>query len=335
MSSPSVNGIDISGPFAPIYWGTFCHVAPLGGMTIVQAYIISRTRETARPFGSWRDACCRNPVHQPGSLTQSFHSFFDLVSSALVAQSIYYYLVPHFGSLEPLTSVTPELSAECLLSTIITFMSQMYFVYQLYSVRRLDLGRWFVVGTITAFAILAFVGGVACVATMYVFKRGVLSDRNHTFAIFFGLAKGFGALTDVLATIAMCMTLASSKTGMKGTTTLLNSLIQFIIHRGALVTLIQTLLLLTFFAAPTQLYWFAFHINVTKLYANTFFAMLNARSHLQHDTVVAAQTKSWSNRTQERLDTYTHQTNVELQDIDDHKSYAMPTVTTTVVISDL
>ncbi|KAF8882998.1 hypothetical protein BD779DRAFT_1674728 [Infundibulicybe gibba] len=272
MSSPSPNGIDISGPFAPIYWG-FVVSLFLGGMTIVQAYIY---------FPHKGD---RSSIR----IMAGCMLLFDLVSSALVAQSIYYYLVPHFGSLEPLASVTPELSAECLFAAIITFMcvshdlllffsletnrSEMYFVYQLYSVRRLDLGRWFVVGTITAFAILAFVGGVACVATMYIFKRGILSDHNRTFSIFFGLAKGFGALADALATIAMCMTLASSKTGMKGTTTLLNSLIQFIVHRGALVTLIQTLLLLTFFAAPTQLYWFAFHINVTKLYANTFFAM--------------------------------------------------------------
>ncbi|KAJ8091806.1 hypothetical protein PM082_021041 [Marasmius tenuissimus] len=58
---------------------------------------------------------------------------FDLVSSALVAQSLYYYLVPHYGSLAQLGSITAELSAECLLSTIITFISQMYFVYQIYA----------------------------------------------------------------------------------------------------------------------------------------------------------------------------------------------------------
>jgi hypothetical protein len=65
---------------------------------------------------------------------------------------------------------------------------------------------------------------------------------------------------------------------------------QFVIHRGALVTFIQVLLLITFYALPTQLTWhvfccifltmaltspsrhfrFAFHVNVTKLYANTF-----------------------------------------------------------------
>ena len=71
------------------------------------------------------------------------------------------------------------------------------------------------------------------------------------------------------------------------TNTLLNKLILFVVHRGALVTLIQSLLLITFYAAPNHLYWYglrissdvhsqvsalrlAFHFNVTKLYANTF-----------------------------------------------------------------
>lgn len=46
----------------------------------------------------------------------------NIASSSLVAQSLYYYLVPHFGSLLPLNSITMELSAECLISTLMTFM---------------------------------------------------------------------------------------------------------------------------------------------------------------------------------------------------------------------
>ncbi|KAG5636868.1 hypothetical protein H0H81_006590 [Sphagnurus paluster] len=98
----------------------------------------------------------------------------------------------------------------------------------------------------------------------------------------------------------MCIYLTSAKTGIAQcvrvsrircikfsidvnprTTTLLNRLMRFVVHRGAMVTLIQTLLLVTFYAAPRKLYWLPFHINVTKLYANTFFAMLNARTHLK------------------------------------------------------
>ncbi|TFK22550.1 hypothetical protein FA15DRAFT_516131 [Coprinopsis marcescibilis] len=116
---------------------------------------------------------------------------------------------------------------------------------------------------------------------MFKFNHAVLSNRNHIFAGMFGIAKGAAAVTDVLATVAMCMFLSDSKSDIPRTNNLLSKLVQFTIQRGALVTLIQALLLITFYAAPSHLAWFAFHMNVTKLYANTFFAMLNARSHLR------------------------------------------------------
>ncbi|KAH0580483.1 hypothetical protein H2248_001982 [Termitomyces sp. 'cryptogamus'] len=256
-------GIDLSYTFAPIYWG-FVVSLLLGGITIVQGYIYFFSSQKDRSLVQW---------------TATLMLVLDLASSALIAQSVYYYLIPHFGSLLPLNAVTSELSAECLVSTLITFISQLYFVYQLYVVKHLAKGQWLVVGLITICAFLAFAGGVACVVTMIVYRHGVLANRNGTFAIFFGIAKGFGTITDVLATIAMCMYLTSARTGILQTKTLLNRVVGFVIHRGALVTLIQTLLLVTFYALPHSLCWFAFHINVTKLYANTFFAMLNGRNH--------------------------------------------------------
>ena len=64
---------------------------------------------------------------------------------------------------------------------------------------------------------------------MFIFHRSVLANRNHLFSvrasyfvvylltliqIFFGVAKGCGALTDIVATIAMSVFPKSSKTGM-------------------------------------------------------------------------------------------------------------------------
>ncbi|KDR76630.1 hypothetical protein GALMADRAFT_139541 [Galerina marginata CBS 339.88] len=303
-------GINLSQTLAPLYWG-FVVSLLLGGITIVQAYIY---------FPAQQDRFWARFTN--------FSRILDLLSSILIAQSVYYYLIPHFGSLQPLSSVTPELSAECLVSTMITFISQAFFVYQLYNVKRLDSTRWIVLGSIAGCAIIAFAGGIACVASMYVFHHGVLSNRNGTFSIFFGIAKGFGAATDIIATAAMCMYLTSSRTGIERTTTLLNKLMRYVIHRGVLVTLIQTVLLVTFYAAPDHLYWIAFHINVTKLYANTFFAMLNGRRSLQ-DTRASAGPQKLAFQNEE----------FNLREIEENdgtiRSANMPTITTTVETLDL
>jgi len=323
MSSEA--GIDMSSVFAPIYWG-FVISLFLGGITVVQAYIY---------FPHPGD---RTSVR----VTAAAMLVLDLTSSGLVAQSIYYYLVPHFGSLDPLHSVTPELSAECLLSGMITFISQLYFVYQLYTVQHLgsNVNRYLIALIVTS-AVLAFLGGTACVVAMYIFKHGVLSNRNSMFAVFFGLAKGFGAATDVMATIAMCRFLTSSKSNIKQTNGMLKSLIQYVVERGVVVTLIQTLLLITFYAFPGKLYWFAFHVNVTKLYANTFFAMLNARTHLKDRRYSVSRYNSNTTGSANVKSKVADPFNVEGQEphyVDASKMYQMhpmPTVTQTIVVSEI
>lgn len=90
--------------------------------------------------------------------------------------------------------------------------------------------------------------------------------------------KAFGAAADVVATVAMCVFLTSANTGIVRTSSLLRSLMHLVINRGILVTLAQVVMLIVFFTSTTRLYWVPIHINTTKLYVNTFFAMLNART---------------------------------------------------------
>ncbi|KAF4583939.1 hypothetical protein EYR40_002437 [Pleurotus pulmonarius] len=328
-------GLDMSSTLGPVYWGTVISLV-LGGITVLQAYIYF-------PHPSDRLFI---------QLTAGSMVVFDFVSSALVVQSVYYYTIPRFGSVVPLSSITPELSAECLLSTIITFISQLYFVAQIYA------------GRFTFYPLPDFLLHMwhshqdrlgksgnshfrcvifdPCVRVMVLFHHNVLDNRQEHFERFFGLAKGFGALTDIIATIAMCKLLSNSRTGINSTRNLLKSLVRFVVHRGILVTLIQTLLLITFYAMPSNLAWLAFHVNVTKLYANTFFAMLNARERLKERYTPT--TTSITNFSQGRLSTKQAITSnkhldVEFQDASDNRAsfpmHTMPTVTKTVLISDL
>jgi hypothetical protein len=319
-------GLDMRGVYAPFFWGFVLSII-MGGITIMQAYIYFPRYPQDRLFVkviAWTML------------------IFDLTSSALVAQSLYYYLIPHFGSLVPLTSVTPELTADCLLSNIITFVSQMYFVYQIYAIRHVGKLAWVMIVVIAIGAHLAFAGGLGCVVTMIIHHEGVLAHRNAVFALFFGLAKGFGSFTDIAATISMCYFLKSANSGVsKQTTGLIRSLVHYIVNRGILVTLIQTLLLITFFSNDSELVWLAFHINVTKLYANTFFAMLNGRDYLKAKHATKASHGTGSSGITAGSGTFMSSFRVptmidpERTQVDDEKSLEMPTITKSVQIAEL
>ncbi|KAJ6589261.1 hypothetical protein B0H19DRAFT_1367671 [Mycena capillaripes] len=208
------------------------------------------------------------------SMSHMSHSSFPLSH----ARS---FLLPHYGSFAPLNAVTNELTVECLISAVITFISQLYFAYQLFMVRSPGTTAVVCNALVVVFGTVGLAGAVGCVVMMFMFPQSIFMHRNHTFAILAGIAKGFGAAADIVATIAMCMFLKSADTGISRTSSMLRSLMHLVINRGILVTAAQILLLITFFATPGHLYWLAVHINTTKLYVNTFFGMLNARTALQ------------------------------------------------------
>lgn len=330
----SNTSIDLSSIFAPVFWG-FVISLLFGGMTIVQAY---------NYFSKYPNDRFRVRFAAASMLV------LDLLSSALVAYSVYYYLVPQFGDLLPLSTATSEMSIECLISTGITLTSQLYFAHQLISVKRSGRGNWVIIGIIVVLAILGFAGGIGCTVAMLVFRHNVLVDRNRTFEVFFGVAKALGAITDILATGALCAFLTSAKTGMRQTNRLIDSLMKFIVHRGALVASMQTLLLISFYAFPTRLHWLAFHFNVTKLYVNTFFAMLNAREGLKEKHLSrTANSALFSDDTTVSKDRYrtklanindpeqhlVHNVGSFSSQEDREKPLEMPTVTKTVVVANL
>ncbi|KAJ7820339.1 hypothetical protein B0H14DRAFT_3876328 [Mycena olivaceomarginata] len=250
--------------FGPVFWG-FCVSLILAGVSALQGYLY---------FTRYNDKFWVRAV-------AAMMLVLDFTSMALICQSMYYYMLPHFGSFAPLGAVTSELNVECLISAVITFTSQMYFVYQLYMVKSTGMTAAVMKALIIVFGMVGLSGAIGCVAMMFMYPHSIFANRNHVFAVLAGIAKGFGAAADIIATIAMCMFLKSADTGIKRTSSMLKSLMHLVINRGILVTAAQILLLITFFATAGHLYWLAVHINTTKLYVNTFFGMLNARTSLQ------------------------------------------------------
>ncbi|KAI3618120.1 hypothetical protein WG66_005525 [Moniliophthora roreri] len=295
------SGLNMSEIFAPFYWGFIISLF-FGGITIVQAYI-----------------------------------YFPHPTDRKHVQII----IPHYGSLAQLNSVTTELNVECLISTIITFISQMYFVFQIYTIKGLGRVARLLIIAITICAALAF----GCVSAMIIFHHGVLANRNETFSvefhhIFFGLAKGFGTLTDLIATLAMCFFLSSSKTGISVQTNgLIKSLIQFAVNRGIVVTLIQTLLLILFYAAPNNLYWYDTRFSSRSHFIKTHRVWLRLAAHINkyagskvvNSSLISNRYISSRLNEDRKFGTPHHDHAAESRD----KSFEMPTVTKSLVVADL
>ncbi|KAJ7747623.1 hypothetical protein DFH07DRAFT_575533 [Mycena maculata] len=266
--SPNWPGYDMTEVFAPLFLGTVVSLV-LTGITIMQAYIFFPSKD--RMFLQ---------IIAGGMIV------FDLISTGLIAEGVYSYVVPNFGSMIPLGNLNPSLAAECCMSVFIVFVSHLFFAFQIFSVLPHGPAKYVVPGIVAFFGTVSFAGAIGCVITMFTQSHNILTDRSYQFSVFVGIAKGAAAVADIIATGALCLFIkaAHASTGFSKTNSMLKRLIGYILQRGILVTLIQVAFLVIFFTTSTKFAWLALHVNVTRIYANTFFAMLNGRASLKETT---------------------------------------------------
>ncbi|KAK0184896.1 hypothetical protein F5146DRAFT_1145029 [Armillaria mellea] len=250
-------GYDMEAIFAPFYWGTVISLV-LSGITFLQAYTYFPSKD-------------RRGVQ----IIATVMIVLDIASTVLCAKGMYIYFVPHFGSMLPLQSLTPTIASECYLAVVITFLSQLYFAWQIWMVSQ-DRTSVTVNFRSSSASLLLLEGYVTCATFMIIDKMYILMNRSEPFH-----TKGAAAVSDAIATVALCYSLGSARTGFNRTDSMIKTLMGYVVERGILVTLIQTLFLVLFFVKPGHLFWLSLHVNVTRLYANTFFAMLNGRERLK------------------------------------------------------
>ncbi|KAJ6523839.1 hypothetical protein B0H19DRAFT_1200983 [Mycena capillaripes] len=253
--------------FGPIFWG-FCVSLVLAGTSVSQAYFY---------FTRYNDK-----LSIRAAVLLTLFSINILLTPSIF-QSVYYYILPHFGSLAPLDHVTNEINVDCLLSSAIAFISQMYFFYQLMIVP-VESRSMAALILIVAFSVVSlgkYIQPLRCAIVMFEHPQFIFANRIHAFSIIGGTHKASGAAADIVATVAMYIYLKSPGTGIPQGSSHLQSPIYFLVNRGLLIALAQVLTLILLFSSTSRLYWVTVHINTTRLYASTFFAMLNARTPLE------------------------------------------------------
>ncbi|KAG9311251.1 hypothetical protein JVU11DRAFT_8335 [Chiua virens] len=86
---------------------------------------------------------------------------------------------------------------------------------------------------------------------------------------------------DLYVSLVLCYYLFKSKTGLRRTNTMVNTLLCYIITTG-LLTSIDAILGTTMYAVmPTNYIFLAFYFNLPKLYINSYLALMNARKRLR------------------------------------------------------
>ncbi|KAJ7065429.1 hypothetical protein C8F01DRAFT_1125594 [Mycena amicta] len=257
------NGYNIAPAFGPVFWGCILNFI-MFGMSITQALSYFRTAAKDRAVVK---------------LSALAMIVLDCASSILVISVFWTDLVVHYGGLAQYARTNPQIGAECVISAFVAVLAQLYFMTQIYYVKPAGLFPNIVLWTIGALAFIGFAFGISCAIVMIL--NPATPHYNLHFELVFGFSKGANAVCDILATIMMCKYLSDSKSGIKSTSNLLDALATLFMNRGAAVMVIQVFTFVMFFAFQNPQYWLAPHLVLTKLYVNTFFAILNSRTYLR------------------------------------------------------
>ncbi|EKM61271.1 uncharacterized protein PHACADRAFT_111661 [Phanerochaete carnosa HHB-10118-sp] len=192
------------------------------------------------------------------------------------------YLVQHFGSDTTAHEILCERFLGLLLTdvqAVVTFLVHMFFAHRVYSLSR---RKWFIAGPIVALGTLRVVSAMSCTAQMVRDKTWAKFAEDSAWLFTTGLS--ISAVLDFLIALALIFHLQKSKTGWQSMDQIIDMIVLYTVENGLITSIVAVLSLVCWVTMKNNLIFLALHFAISKLYANSFLATLNARKTLAQRT---------------------------------------------------
>ncbi|KAI0824350.1 hypothetical protein BC628DRAFT_1379021 [Trametes gibbosa] len=165
--------------------------------------------------------------------------------------------------------------------TIPTSSTTILFCHIFYASRVYYLGTYWIYRVLVALSVIIMVMFLAwgIVATVKVFGSANI-DEFAPFIWTVSVTYGHAVLVDLITASALISVLRHSRTGVKSTDSVLDTLVLYTISTGLLTTIIGILIFAFGLAYPNDLIYAGLSIPGVKLYSNSVLAMLNSRQSL-------------------------------------------------------
>ncbi|GJE95888.1 hypothetical protein PsYK624_120790 [Phanerochaete sordida] len=213
----------------------------------------------------------------------------DIFHTVLVGVSIWSYLVASFGNVNIHDTIFWSLGVTVAVTAVLTFCVHCFFVHRLY---KLSKGNLWLAAPI-AFLALARLAS-ACVTCSKMIQLGSFSAFFHQIRWVFTLGLCLSTGTDVIIAFCMCYFLWNSRTGTSDLDAIIETVILYTVENGILTSIATIASLCFWLASPHNLVYMGLHFAISKLYASSLLASLNARKTLRqaHASVIEGQRPS-------------------------------------------
>jgi len=200
----------------------------------------------------------------------------DTFHLVLVTTMIYHYTVTNWGDVVVLARTTWSLELNIMTGNILTLIVQCFYARQIW---RLSGKNWALTGTIVLLSLIQLGFGIAFM--IHGFQNQVFAlSESRVNKIVTEIALSGDIACDIVISVSMCYYLHKSRTGFKGTDTMINLLITYAIRTCLLTTICITACLIAFIVLPGSMVHSAFYFIACRLYANSLLSTLNARERI-------------------------------------------------------
>ncbi|KAI0779880.1 hypothetical protein C8Q74DRAFT_722519 [Fomes fomentarius] len=200
----------------------------------------------------------------------------DFLHTTMVITACYMYFVDHFGEQDVTDQAFWAVGISIALTAGLTLIVHLFFAFRLY---KLSKGNKWITGVVVTLALLRV--GAAMVTTVKLIHIGSFSEFGQRFDWAFTLGLVLSSVVDFLITGGLCYYLRRNRTGAGEFDHVLDSVTLYTVENGLLTSVTTVVSLIFWLARPHVLIYLGLHFAISKLYANSFLASMNARKILR------------------------------------------------------
>ncbi|KAF8884656.1 hypothetical protein BD779DRAFT_1536296 [Infundibulicybe gibba] len=201
--------------------------------------------------------------------------FLDILHTVLINISLWDHLIVHYGESSRIDLVPWSLALTVGVTAILIFFVHCFFINRIY---KLSKNKIYLAVPLLALAALRL--SIAFLTTTKLISYNSLSRFvvYYMWSVTAGLS--LSCFVDVLITGLLCILLQSGKKTNSSLNHVLDSLMIYAFENGALTCVATIVSMICWLTMPSNLIFLGIHFVISKLYANSLLATLNARKQL-------------------------------------------------------
>ncbi|KAH9855830.1 hypothetical protein C2E23DRAFT_552397 [Lenzites betulinus] len=201
----------------------------------------------------------------------------DCIHSVMVGIANWQNLVANFGKFDGLDGITWSVAVTVALTATTTFLVHCFFSYRIHTLSR---SNWWITAPLFSLATIRLVA--AGVSTSEMLRLKSFSQFVDRYSYVFTLGLSTSTLLDILITGTLCYYLRQRRSGLERMDHVIGMLTLYTVENGMLTCITTAISLVCWLAMPHNLIFLGLHLAISKMYANSFLASLNARRALSN-----------------------------------------------------